>query len=241
MNSVKRGVAVVVLLAVVVPDAAASARGSASDYASTRSFLAAGVQFFQAALVDLRRPPVAADRFVGHVAATCPGSLKALQRSQSLKTLSAALALWKETSLDLILTVDVPFDRALRQRAVRLTQLHWSEPSINRAVREGARATVIDTALKPSDLCADIEAAAAARFEMVSPQTTSFDRGWRDASVTGNPLLAKPLDAFVTPGDAADKQQLERLGKRFIRTYSRRVGALFARLTQVLDAPQALS
>ena len=176
MRSVLAGLTVAGAIAVAGAGGPAVAVASAptrQDVATARSVIKAVAAYDQAALARQAPATAAAKTEVAQVKAGCAGAIPASAINGTGTQQSVVSDLLAEASLDVSLAVNQPLLRPLRTVARSLGAARFSSRSLSSAFQETARVNHFVTTLSPTDLCADVKAAAADRFNADPPATTT--------------------------------------------------------------------
>jgi hypothetical protein len=207
------------------------------DVAAARSVITALGRFDQAALDRQSAATSAAKAAVASVQRGCDGAIPKSAQNGTGTQQSVVQDLLAEASLDVSLAVNRPLSRPLRDVAASLGAAHFSSRSLSRAFEETSRLNHFVTTLSPTDLCADVKAAAAGHFDADPPATTtalkhiSFLSSSHALSLAEIPGKLAPF--LVTARDRAALSHVKALNARYgkvIRgvelTWERRVGSV---------------
>jgi hypothetical protein len=170
-----RGGALLVAAVLTLPIAAATAKTpSGRDVTSARKLMGDLARFYQAGLDTRRQAHAAVNASVQMIKATCPNALPATLSDGPKREQAVSMQMLTEAAYDLALVASQPTDHAALVEAAALDRLHFSRRAATRDAREIARGQRLTAALKTSDLCADLQAAAANGFTSVPPATRHF-------------------------------------------------------------------
>jgi len=155
--------------------AAAAAAVSGSDAAATRTFLTTGERYLTHSVRAKSHIQANAKAFVDQVSGSCQNSLAGARASGGTVAQRGNLsALEAEAQADFSLiaidTLRAPLAAAVRS----LAHLHWSRASVTRGVTAFVRGAREILAIEPTNICADIRAAAGTSFAQLSSTTTRF-------------------------------------------------------------------
>ncbi|HEY1715127.1 MAG TPA: hypothetical protein VGG07_19650 [Solirubrobacteraceae bacterium] len=238
MRSIRLGVGVVVAVAALSGPAIAapSTAPKPRDVAAARPVVNALVRFDQAALARQSAVMAAAKAAVAQVQAGCAAAIpKAAQHGTGTQQ-SVVQDVLVEGALDVSLAANHPLAAPLRQVATRLAAAHFSSPALTRGFQNTARANRLVLSLTPTDLCADVKAAAAAGFAADPPGTTAaLKRIARLSSAHGLGLSLIPSKLapyLVTARDRGALAHLKTLNARYVTaiqggelTWERKLGS----------------
>jgi len=142
----------------------ATALATSLDSSSTSKFVAASLQPVRAALAKQGLEHAATKALISHVQSACPGAVPANLATGSeaeRRTWGAFSAeALGEFSLALIAPIRPAGQRAIRQ----IAPLRWTSAALNRQVAAFVRSGRALLALRPPDICAQAQAAAANGF-----------------------------------------------------------------------------
>lgn len=190
-----------------------------SDIAAARALVAAQTGFFAAGLATRREATSDVNAFIGHVKAQCPNALPATLLDGGGPKRNVYTQLFTEASYDAGLAALTAEGDAIASEARALDRIHFSKRAVTRDVRNLARSQRASIALAPSDVCADIAAAAAGGFAMVPPGTTQFVSRVLNAlaqpAPSFNTLLADIRPYVVSRQDVAAIKRMRALGVRY--------------------------
>lgn len=166
--------AVVAVAALGGPAVAAPATApKPRDVAAARSVVSALERFDQEALARRSSVTAAAKAAVAQVQAGCPGAIPKSAQEGTGTQQAVVQDLLTEGALDVSLAANQPLAGPLRVVATRMAGAHFSSRGLSLAFRRTAQANRFVLSLRPTDLCADVTAAAAAGFDADPPATTS--------------------------------------------------------------------
>jgi hypothetical protein len=242
MRSVRLGfgAGVVVACAALGGSAIAAAPANAPksrDVAAARSVLSALTRFDQAALARRSAAMGAAKDAVAQVQAGCAGAIpRSAQRGTGTQQ-SVVQDVLAEGALDVSLAANRPLAGPLREVATRLAAAHFSSHALTRGFQNTARANRLVLSLTPTDLCADVKAAAAAGFDADPPGTTGALKHIATLSSAhglGISLIPSKLAPYlVTTRDRGALAQLKTLNARYVSaiqggelTWERKLGSV---------------
>jgi hypothetical protein len=211
----------VLLVAAVLtlPIAGATARTpSARDVRSARRLMGDLARFYRAALDTRRQANAAVNASIQMIKSTCPNALPNTS-SVPKRRQAVSMQMFTEAAYDIALVASQPVDHAALVEAAGLDRLHFSRRTANRDAREISRGQRLTAALKPSDLCGDLQAAAASGFTRVPPATRHF-------LAVVNRVFSIPAPSFdglqkdlgpylITRRDKAAVRRVRHLGTRY--------------------------
>jgi hypothetical protein len=189
------------------------------DVLAARALIQAQAGFYKAGLATRRETTAAVDAQVTDVKQACAAALPATLLDGGTAKRTVYRQLFTEGSFDLGLVALRPIGDAIASEVRALDRIHFSRRAVNRDLRELARSQRASLMVEPTDLCADIKAAAAGGSTIVpAPTTQLIDRV--------HSLEAAPAPSFdqlvtdiqpdvVTRGDAAAVKRLRGLGIRY--------------------------
>ena len=213
-RTLRRGLAVAVVVAAGASITAESAAAAGQDRAATGSLIAVMTKYYLAGTPLLHQSDSAGQAFVAQVATDCPGALDPSGLSTSQLPVANALNL--EAGLDeYIEAFDVPFRAADRTAAAAVKRLSWSNPAITRMIQKVAANLAYVASEQPTDACADVNAARAGGFTQVPAATKTLL-----AQVRGIPqppswgTMLDTLQPFITGKELAAV-------RRFVQIYDK--------------------
>lgn len=167
----RRGLAVAAVVLMGTSIAAGSATASPTrDRAATRSLIRAMTRYYLTGTSLMPQAARAGTAFINQIAMDCPGALDPGRLSTSQLPVANALNL--EAGFDeYIEEFDVPFRAADLAAASAVKPLRWSHPAITRLIGKVQANLSYAAREKPTDACADINAAKAQGFKQVPPAT----------------------------------------------------------------------
>jgi len=235
-------VCVVAAALTVASATAAAAAPRPGDVKATRTFIAIGERYFAQSIARqaaIRHKTVA---FVDSVASSCSDSLTGLAMQTGSQTaLKDQAVLATEAQIDYVVT----FMRALplHAAAASLRSLQWSKRGLTRAVGSFARSALILSALRPTNLCADIRASAATGFETLPAATRKFVKGLTaipdaGSSASWDGLLTR-MRGYETASMRRADTRFRSLDKRSAKALGKTYGDQYTRLGNVLLGPGA--
>jgi hypothetical protein len=204
--------ALVVSLVGPVTTAVAKAAPNPKDTTAARRLIGELTRYDRSIIAGESRIRAAANREIAHVSAGCNGLLPV-----SLETMGNAQQKKVWTALILEATIDqgIADSRSLvateRRDARTLGRLHFSRGAVNRRVTRYVKVAKATLALKPTNLCAHVAAAAATRDVVIPAATRRFNAAFnRLASVDAADLITA-VKPFVVR--AVDKAAMRRAVK----------------------------
>ena len=153
--------------------AATSTAPKPRDVAAARSMVTALTRFDQEALARENAVTAAAKAAVAQVQTGCPGAIPKSAQDGTGTQRAVVQDLLTEGALDVSLAANEPLAGPLRVVATRLAGAHFSSRALSRAFSRTAQANRFVLSLRPTDLCADVTAAAADGFDADPTATTS--------------------------------------------------------------------
>jgi hypothetical protein len=214
------------------------------DVTAARAVIHAIGHFDQTALHRQAAMTAAAKALVAQVQAGCAGAIPATIANGTHQQQGVFLDLVFESAFDLTVRAIHPLDHAATALTKGLDRVHFSKRTFTRRIHDTAKAQQLLLAVKPSDLCADVEAAAAGGFAADAPGTTAFLNGidsLNPGPTESVPKILKTIGAdLVTQSDRAALKRLQKVDARY-QKFSLNLGVRWgARLGKVLtSAPPA--
>jgi hypothetical protein len=210
------------------------------DVAAARVVIGAITRFDRTALGHEAAMTAAAKALVTQVQAGCAGSLPASVINGTAKQQAVAFDLVVEGAFDLSLDVVHPLDHAGLTLAKGLDRAHFSKRAFARGIHATAKIQRVLLALKPSDLCGDIKAAAAGGFAADPPGTTAFLKVFErldSSSGESIPEILKKVNPYLlTTRDRAALKRLKTVDARY-QKFSTKLGVKWgAKLGSVLTS-----
>lgn len=239
VNMWRRTVGGAVMVALVAASGAGAAtRPSAADGAAAKRFVSVETRFLHRATSQRAAERAAGAAFLSRVSKGCAGAIPASVAKTATPaqgTVVASLAV--EADFDLAAAVQHPLSPAVHAELSALRRLHFTRSAIDRDLASGIKAERAALAVKPTDLCADVKAAAAGDFDAVPAATRRFLNTVRKLAST-DPILSGALLRMIRPDlprrDRAAAVRLGRLDRSVGRAASRLVAAQHKRLFAVL-------
>jgi hypothetical protein len=166
-----RGLALVAVLMTASSTAAGPATASpARDLAATRSLIGVMTRYYTTGSSLMPQAGRAGTAFIDQVTKDCPGALDPSRLSTSQLPVANALNL--EAGFDeYIEEFDVPFRAADLAASSALQRLRWSNALITRMIGKVQANMAYAASEKPTDACADINAAKAGGFTLLPAGT----------------------------------------------------------------------
>jgi hypothetical protein len=209
--------------------------------AAARTVVRVFTRFDETALHREHAMTAAARAWVAQVKAGCAGTIPSTIANGTKTQQAVYFDLVVEEALDLTLRALHPVDHAALVFTKGLDHVHFSRRAFTRAIHDTAAAQRVLLALKPSDLCTDVKAAAAGGFAADAPGTTAFLKGidrlnpGPTVSVSGVIKTTKP--DLLTKSDQAAVKRLRKVDARYIK-FSANLGVKWGlRLAKVLLSP----
>lgn len=212
-------VVVTVVLGVSAMAATAATAPKPQDVTAARTVVGAITRFDQTALRHEGAMTAAAKALVAQAQAGCAGGLPASVINGTAQQQAVAFDLIFESAFDLSLDVVQPLDHAGLTLAKGLDRVHFSKRAFTRGIHTTAKLQRVLLAIKPSDLCGDVKAAAAGGFAADPPGTTAFLKSF--GSLISAPAQSitdtlKKIRAYlVTKGDRAALKRLQTVDSRY--------------------------
>jgi hypothetical protein len=246
MRSVSLGGVVAGMIAVNLlgGSAMAATPPEARDVAAARTVIRAITRFDQTALRHEGAMTAAAKALVAQVHAGCAGGLPPSVINGTAQQQAVAFDLVFESAFDLSLDVVHPLGHAALTMAKSLDRVHFSKRAFTRGIHATAKIQRVLLAIRPSDLCGDVKAAAAGGFAADAPGTTAFLKSFESlisGSAQSIPNTLKKIRAYlVTTGDRAALTRLQTVDSRYQKFSTKLVTKWGAKLGSVLTgAPPA--
>lgn len=189
--------AVVAVLVVSAP-AAAATPPSRHDVRSARRFIADLTGFYQAGLDTRRQATADVNASIELVKGMCPKVVPAAAANGTKRQQMVATKMFAEAAYDIGLVATFPIDAAALREAAGLERLHFSTRRADRDARQIAVGQRLTVAIRPSDLCGDLTAAAADDYRRVPTGTTRFLAAVTRAFAAPSPSFAD-LDRDIGP------------------------------------------
>jgi hypothetical protein len=170
-RSMRRGAAVAALVVAGISIAAGPATASpARDRAATRSLIKVMTNYYVTGTSLMPQASRAGTTFLNQIASGCAGALDPSRLSTSQLPVANTLNL--EAGFDeYIEEFDVPFRAAGITAAAAVQRLRWSNPAITRMIQKVSANLAYAATEKPTDACADINAAKSQGFNQVPAAT----------------------------------------------------------------------
>jgi hypothetical protein len=233
-RTLRRGLAVAVVVAAGASITAESAAAAGQDRAATGSLIAVMTKYYLAGTPLLHQSDSAGQAFVAEVTRDCPGLLDPSELSTSQLPVANALNL--EAGFDeYIREFDVPFRAANRTAAAAVKRLRWSNPAITRMIQKVPANFAYVASEQPTDACADINAAKAGGFTQVPAATKTLL-----AQVRGIPeppswrTMLDKLQPFITGRELAAVRRFIQIYDTWFRAGAKISARNSVRLDQVL-------
>jgi hypothetical protein len=189
------------------------------DVVAARTVVAAITRFDKTALAREKQITAAANAMVAQVQTGCPGSLPASVLNGTSTQQAVAFDLLFEAAFDLSIDTVAPVRRPGLALAKGLDRAKFSTRAFSRGIHKTATVQRVFVTLTPSDLCGDVNAAAAGGFAADPPGTTAFLKGFQNAlSSSGLSVTAiiKKLNPYlVTTRDQASLTRLKAIDARY--------------------------
>ena len=209
--------------ALMIPAAAASARSAAPDASpsgrdvrSARKLIAAESGYYEAGLRTRLRARAGINATIALLKGLCPNVIPAEAVDASRRHQKVARRVFFEVNANLELAESAPLVPAGLHEAATLDRLRFRSARATRDARELARSRRLIAAVRPSDVCSDLRAAAADHYNHVPSGTRRFLSRFVAALSSPTPLFA----------------ELE----KDLQLVSRRDRAAFARMRSLNDA-----
>jgi len=199
-------VSAVLTVVLVMHASPAAARPNRRDIAATHTYLAQYYHFLQTTRTNLAtRGRTAEDTLVSRVKGNCAGALMAAPPSQNLTILS------QEVFGSLSLVAFSPSARAGLAFSDRARSLHWTRPSVTRAVHEYATQVKAYSTLRIPDLCANVLAYHTTDFTSLPSSTQTFVRRFIQLEDHPDEVSPRLLAIYERPADASLLARIKRL------------------------------
>ncbi|HEY1565549.1 MAG TPA: hypothetical protein VGF68_00965 [Solirubrobacteraceae bacterium] len=184
---------------------------------------------------------LAGKAMLAQVQAGCAGALPASVLHGTKTQQSVAFDVLFEVGFDLSLKLDAPINRAAMALGARLDRVRFTKRALRRGAHRLAKIETLFVAVRPSDVCADVKAAAANGFTSDPPGTTRvvgiFYRVLATSLGRGPDILKQLPSYLITRRDRAALKRLHRLDARNEKL-STSLGAKWsAKLSSVLSPP----
>ena len=243
MRSVLLGSGVGAAVAVAALSGSAIAAPSTApkprDVAAARSVVSALTRFDQEALARRGAVTAAAKAAVAQAQTGCASAIPRSAQDGTGTQQAVVQDLLSEGALDVSLAVNHPLAGPLRTVATRLAAAHFSSRALTRGFQNTARANRLVLSLTPTDLCADVKAAAASGFDSDPPGTRAALKHVSTlASVHGLGLSIIPSKLapyLVTTRDRSALAHLKTLNARYVTAIEDRELTWERKLASALD------
>jgi hypothetical protein len=190
-----------------------------ADVAAARRLLGIQTRYYKAGLATRREATADVNSALAQIKQECPHSVPdaLLQGTQAQR--AVWMALFTEAADDLALAEVQPLDDATATEARELDRLHFSKRAVNRDLRQFSHALRLSLTVAPSDLCADVKAAAAGGFRTVPAPTTAFVNHLNDVVNTPSPsfgaVIQDILPDITTKRDRIAMAQLKNVAENY--------------------------
>lgn len=211
------------------------------DVTAARTVVRAISRFDQTAVRHEAAMTAAAKALVAQVQAGCAGSIPASIANGTAQQQAVAFDLIFEGAFDLSLDSLHPVVDAGRALSHSLSRVHFSKPAFTRDIHTIANIQDTLLAMKPSDLCADVKAAAADGFTADPPGTTTALKGFAKVLRPGSKGVTGVLKGLrsdlTTDRDRAALKRLQTVDARY-QKFSTNLGLRYGeKLGNVLSPP----
>jgi hypothetical protein len=211
------------------------------DVTAARSVVRAISRFDQTAVRHEAAMTAAAKALVDQVQAGCAGGIPASIANGTAQQQAVAFDLIFEGAFDLSLDSLHPVVHPGQALSRSLARVHFSKRAFTRDIHAIAKIQGTLLALKPSDLCADVKAAAANGFTADPPGTTTALKGFAQVlspTTKGITAVLKGLTSDLTSDrDRASLLHLQTVNARYQR-FSTNLGLKWGqKLGNVLSPP----
>ena len=214
------------------------------DVAAARAVIRTLTRYDETAVRHEGVMTAAAKAMVAQVKAGCAGSIPSSIANGTKQQEGVFIDLASEGALDLTVRAIHPLDHAARALSKGFDRVHFSDRAFTRRIHNTGKAQRLLVAIQPSDLCADVKAAAVGGFAADAPGTTAFLKGvdrLDPGPMESVPTIIKKVRAdLLTESDRAALKRLQKVDARF-QTFSANLGVRWgADLGKVLtSAPPA--
>jgi hypothetical protein len=214
------------------------------DVTAARAVVKALARFDETALHREGEMTAAAKALVVQVQAGCAGAIPSSIANGTNQQQNVFVDLVLEGAFDLTVRALHPLDHAALALGKGLDRVRFSDRAFTRRIHDTAKAQRILLAIQPSDLCADVKAAAAGGFAADAPGTTAFFKGISrldPGPTTSTPAIIKKIRVdLLTKSDRAAFKRLQKVDARY-QKFSANLGLHWgAKLGKVLtSAPPA--
>lgn len=221
--------------------AAPAAAPKPHDVKAARTVVRAITRFDETAVRHEGAMTAAAKALVAQTSAGCAGGIPASIANGTAQQQAVAFDLIFEAAFDLSIDSLHPVAHPARALSLSLARVHFSKRAFSQDIHAIAKLQSILLGLKPSDLCADVKAAAANGFTADPTGTTAalkgFARVFRPTS-KGITAVLKGLRAYLTTDrDRAALKHLQTVDARY-QNFSTNLGLKWgAKLGDVLSPP----
>jgi hypothetical protein len=211
------------------------------DVKAARTVIRAITRFDQTALHHEGAMTAAAKALVAQVQAGCAGGIPASIANGTAQQQGVAFDLIFEGAFDLSIDSLHPVAHPARALSRSLARVHFSKRAFTQDIHSIAKIQSILLGLKPSDLCADVKAAAANGFTADPPGTTAALEGFgkvllpTSKGITG--VLKSLKSDLTTDRDRAALKHLQTVDARY-QKFSTNLGLKWGgKLGNVLSPP----
>jgi hypothetical protein len=172
--------------------------GSGGDAAATRTYIQADYALVHAAKVNLATSKAGLQRLRGQIATGCPkaaaGSPQDTDSEQLSNELVGAMAI----------AAIQPDAGAVAAFAGTVQRLHWSNGALTRKVHSYAKRLQELSALPAPDVCGDVSAWSASRYQTLPASSVSFDSRYYEVEVGIGEVPAR----LLAPSEQPDERPL---------------------------------
>jgi hypothetical protein len=193
----------IVLAALLLGAAPATASASSVDIASTHSYIRAGYALARASVARIKLAQARVKALNRRLGRECPQAGAGSPENEASQPMSyeVAVALW---------SVSYGTDaHAIRSFWSTVKRLRWSNPNVTRSARHYARSLLELATLALPDLCGDVRAWSATNFQTMPPNVLALTR--RVEAIEPEPVPQRLLARYEQPADRSIVTRTERL------------------------------
>jgi|HubBroStandDraft_4_1064222.scaffolds.fasta_scaffold167111_2 hypothetical protein len=192
----KRPIRLLAATLILAATPAPAALAASGDAAATRSYIQADYALVHAARVNLTTSEAALHKLRGQIAAECSQAAAGSPQDTDSEQLS------NELVGAMTLAAIVPDVHAVAAFAHTVQGLRWSNATLTHKVKSYAARLQTLSVLPAPNVCADVRAWAASRYQTLPASTVSFDSRYYKVEVAVGEVPAK----LLAPSEQADER-----------------------------------
>jgi hypothetical protein len=189
----------------ILAAAPTAALARSGDVAATRTYVQADYTLVHTARVNLATSEAALQRLRHQIAADCPGAAAGSPQDTNSEQLS------NELVGAMTVAAIGPDVRAVAAFAGTVAHLHWSNGALTRTVHSYAARLHALSVLAAPDVCADVQAWVASRYQTLPASTMSFDSRYYKVEVAVGEVPARLLAPSEQPVERPVLAHAERI------------------------------